>query len=165
VSALTAATLLVEDDSELAESIVDAFGDRGYLIDKAATWEEGLGEFRVGAYELVIADYKLPGSKHGLQLLVQMKMLLPCTRLVLISGEFGPIAQKLAAATSVIDAFLSKGPSLIEDLTGHVEAAASRADAVTDWKVFGSGYLADVTRDYPEVERIDAALTAHIARD
>jgi ActR/RegA family two-component response regulator len=67
VSLLAAATLLVEDDVEAARSILDALRDRGHLVDHAESWDEGLGLFRVAGHEFVIADYKLPGSEHGLQ--------------------------------------------------------------------------------------------------
>jgi ActR/RegA family two-component response regulator len=165
MSLLAASTLLVEDDLETARSVIDALTDRGHLIDHAETWEDGLALFRVAGHELVIADYKLPGSEHGLQLLVKMRMLLPSTRLVLISGEFGPNAERLAASADFIDAFISKGSaSLIADLAGHIEQAVERADKPTDWQAFGAGYLADPERDFPELARIDEALRADIER-
>lgn len=165
MSLLYAHALLVDDDIETAQSIIDALVDRELRVDHVTGWEEGLELFRIAAYELVIADYKLPGSKHGLELLVQMKMLLPSTRLVLISGEFGPNAEKLAASATLIDDFVSKGRStLIPDLAEHVEEAVARSEQATDWRAFGSGYLADPERDFPELARIDAALRADIER-
>jgi DNA-binding response OmpR family regulator len=165
VSLLAPATLLVEDDVETARSILDALRDRGHLVDHAESWEDGLALFRVAGHELVIADYKLPGSEHGLQLLVKMRMLLPATRLVLISGEFGPNAERLAASADFIDAFISKGSAtLVADLAAHVERAVERADQSTDWQAFGAGYLADPERDFPELARIDEALRADVER-
>jgi DNA-binding response OmpR family regulator len=165
MSLLAAATLLVEDDLETARSIIDALNDRGHLVDHAETWEEGLALFRVAGHELVIADYKLPGSEHGLQLLVKMRMLLPSTRLVLISGEFGPNAERLAGSAQFIDAFISKGSAnLVSDLARHIDEAVKRADQATDWQAFGIGYLADPERDFPELARIDDALRADIER-
>ena len=84
------ASLLVEDDDAFASELVSALADRGLELDRASTWEEGLELFRVNGYELVIADYNLPDTEHGLKLLASMKSAMPSSHLVLISGGYPP---------------------------------------------------------------------------
>ena len=55
-------------------------------MDHAFGWQEALELFRVNGYELVVADYNLPDTQHGLQLLARMKLLVPTSKLILISG-------------------------------------------------------------------------------
>ncbi len=159
------AILLVEDDEEFGEALVAALGDRGLHLDWATGWEEGLELFRVNGYELVIADYNLPKTQHGLQLLARMKMLLPSSTLILISGALTPGAERTLSDTSLIDAYYSKADSnLVNRLAEHSEASDKDAHKATDWQAFAAGYIADLDRDFPEIARIDALLRADIER-
>jgi DNA-binding response OmpR family regulator len=154
-------TLLVEDDEAFGASLRSALATRGYGTDLATTWDDGLAAFRTGGHELVIADYNLPGSSHGLRLLAAAKLLVPSSRLVLISGALSPLAEGLARSTSLIT-FFRKTPGLAGELAPLVEAAARRASEPTDWQAFAGGYVADLDRDFPEVGQIDEALRKDI---
>lgn len=156
-----AATLLVEDDEAFGASLRSALAARGYGTDLATTWDDGLAAFRIGGYELVIADYNLPGSSHGLRLLAAAKLLVPSSRLVLMSGALSPAAEELARSTSLIS-FFRKTPSLAGELLPLVAEAAERASQPTDWGAFASGYVADLDRDFPEIRQIDEALRKDI---
>jgi DNA-binding response OmpR family regulator len=153
-----AATLLVEDDQAFAESLRASLLKRGYLTDLATTWDDGLASFRTGGHELIIADYNLPGSTHGLQLLATAKLLVPSCQLILISGALSPSAEQLAGTTKLIAAFCRKTPTLAANLAPYLEAASKRALEPTDWQEFAAGFIADLDRDYPEVGQIDVAL-------
>jgi ActR/RegA family two-component response regulator len=135
-SASLPATLLVEDNEAFGASLRSALAARGYETDLATTWDDGLAAFRTGGHELVIADYNLPGSSHGLRLLAAAKLLVPSSRLVLISGA--------------------------GELLPLVAEAAARATEPTDWRGFAAGYVADLDRDFPEVARVDEALQKDI---
>src|SRR3954463_7259095 len=100
--------LLVEDNDDFAEELEAALKDRGLFIDRASDWEEGLELFRVNGYELVIADYNLPNTDHGLELLAQVKMLIPSSRLILISGALTPGAERALSDVGLLDGYYSK---------------------------------------------------------
>jgi DNA-binding NtrC family response regulator len=161
-SASLPATLLVEDDEAFGASLRSALAARGYDTDLATTWDDGLAAFRTGGHELVIADYNLPGSAHGLRLLAAAKLLVPSSRLILISGALSPGAEQLARKTRLISGFFRKTPSLAGDLAPFVAEAATRANESTVWQAFASGYVADLDRDFPEVRQIDEALSKDI---
>jgi ActR/RegA family two-component response regulator len=152
---------LVEDDEAFGASLRSALAARGYDTDLATTWDDGLAAFRTGGHELVIADYNLPGSAHGLRLLAAAKLLVPSSHLVLISGALSPAAEELARSTSLIS-FFRKTPALAGELLPLVVEAAARANEPTDWRAFASGYIADLDRDFPEVGRVDEALRKDI---
>lgn len=159
------AALLVEDDEEFARNLADALQRRGLAIDLASTWSEGLELFRVNAYELVIADYNLDDAEYGLQLLARMKMLVPSSKLVLISGALTPGAERALQDVDLIDAYHSKSDgNLVQALAALVDLAEEASSQPTDWRAFGAGYTADLDRDYPQIRKIDAKLRADVKR-
>jgi signal transduction histidine kinase len=55
-----ASILVVEDEAKLADAVVDALTDAGYVVEHAADGEEGLAKVGARAYDLVICDLKMP---------------------------------------------------------------------------------------------------------
>jgi len=55
-----ASILVVEDETQLANAVVDALTDAGYLVDHAPDGEEALEKIRARAFDLVICDLKMP---------------------------------------------------------------------------------------------------------
>lgn len=158
-------TLVVEDNREFADELKAALQDRGLQCDLAAGWMEALELFRINGYPLVIADYNLPQTQHGLQLLARMKVLLPSSKLILMSGALTPSAERSLADITLIDAYYSKAdPGLIPALADHIERSQLDGEAPTDWRTFAGGYVADLERDYPEIARIDELLRADVER-
>src|SRR5258708_3561417 len=78
--------LLIDDRPEPRESLSRAARLAGLELLTAETWDEGLGMFQVHAPTLVIADYQLPDSPHGIQLLFAIRRLSPSVRLILLSA-------------------------------------------------------------------------------
>jgi len=158
-------TLVVEDNQEFAEELTAALQDRGLQCDLATEWTEALELFRINGYPLVIADYNLPHTQHGLQLLARMKVLLPSSRLILMSGALTPAAERSLADITLIDAYYSKAdPQLIPALADHIDRSELEGQTATDWRTFAGGYVADLERDYPEIARIDELLRTDVER-
>jgi DNA-binding NtrC family response regulator len=161
---LAATTLLVEDDKDAAESYIRRFADEGNLtLDWAENWEEALDMFRVAGYPLVIADYNLPGSQHGLKLLVAMKRLIPHSELILISGAMSPQAEQLAESIDFLDGFYAKRMNLGETLLKRALQAAEKERQPTDWRQVATGFLADPRSYQDELDRIDAELSIDVS--
>lgn len=158
-------TLLVEDDDKLADTLCNAFREANVRVEHARDWQSGLELFRAGGHELVIADYNLPGSEHGLLLLLQVKVLMPSTRIVLISGALTPQAEAELEPLNIIDAYFSKDSILVSRLLPWVEEAHDRAAELTDWQRFADGHLSDPAVQRAEVARIDAILRASVEPD
>src|SRR5436190_402018 len=55
-----ASILVVEDEAKLANAVVDALQDAGYLVEHASDGEEGLNRVGARAFDLVICDLKMP---------------------------------------------------------------------------------------------------------
>lgn len=160
----TPITLLVEDDEGVIDSYKRTFEADGIALDVAETWDEALALFRVAGHRLVIADYNLPGDAHGLRLLVEMKLLLPSTELILISGALSRPAEELARKVEVIDHFYPKTSDLPDTLIEHAKTAIARADKDTDWHRVGQEYLTPAEAVDAALAEIDHALRADVAR-
>jgi|GEM_PF-1865440 len=156
--------LLVEDDEGVIDSYRRTFESDGILLDIAETWDEALALFRVVGHRLVIADYNLPGDEHGLKLLVQMKLLVPSTELILISGALSRPAEELARNVELIDHFYAKTSTLPDTLIEHAQAAVARADEETDWQRVGQKYLTPAGAVTTQLAEIDDALRADVAK-
>lgn len=154
---MRASTLLVDDDESIRHSLTRVFEQQRILLATAATWEDGLAQFRVGLHSLVIADYNLPGSDHGLKLLLHMKRFLPNSRLILISGALPSKAQELVK-TTLVDKFLEKRLGYDDELVEEAKMAAGRAAATTNWATAASAYLGALSLKDDDIAAIDAAL-------
>lgn len=53
--------LIVEDDEQIANILKEYLINRGYEINWASTGNEGLEDFKIGNYDLIIVDIMLPG--------------------------------------------------------------------------------------------------------
>ena len=127
--------LLIDDDEALVGSVSRAVAFADLALDTALSWDDGLSLFLALGPNLVIADYHMRGSRHGLQLLAEVKRLRPSVKVVLVSAYFndGDVAEIMSLG--LVDAALRK-----LDLVGTSEAivaliaeAASHAAVPTDW--------------------------------
>jgi two-component system cell cycle sensor histidine kinase/response regulator CckA len=55
-----ASILVVEDEAKLANAVVEALQDAGYLVEHAPDGEEALNRVKARAFDLVICDLKMP---------------------------------------------------------------------------------------------------------
>ena len=134
---MSALVLVIDDDPDFLDPLRDRFVILGIEADYSTTWDEGLDAFRVGQHELVLADYNLPGSEHGLQLLCRVKELNPATRLVLISGKFG--ADERKDIERVVDRFLEKVADL-DEIVREARDAAERSGDVSNWPSMAAAF-------------------------
>ena len=156
--------LLIDDEDYLIEPLADAFEDEGMGLDTARDWSSGMGLFQVVGHELVIADYDLQDAKTGLQLLAEVKVLAPSTRLVLISGRLDETAIGLVRDAAVADAFLERTqPDFLARLLDEGRRAVQRA-AQTDWQAVGTDYPRGENVNLRAIKRLEESLRLHVRR-
>lgn len=156
---MTAATiLLIDDELQFAESMRRSLATSGATIDVAHTWDDGIRNFRVGLHELVIADYNLPGSKHGLKLLAAIKPLRPSARLILISGELTSQAQTVVRETPLVDRYLEKTSDLSLELLREASEAVTREKDPTNWVTVAGAHLNAGQISDADIEQINSLL-------
>lgn len=154
--------LLIDDDAGLVASIKRTAELAGFDILTAYSWDEGLNLFHVHSPDVVIADYNLPGSKHGLQLLDQIRRLRPSVRVLLLSAYIDDQDISEIEALGVVDRAISKVSSddPLPTIIAEIRDAASRAEEATDWKAVAESYLRAGAVAPSDLDELDRRLQA-----
>ena len=149
--------LLIDDDESLLRSIRRTAELEDLRLETADTWDRGLGLFHVLAPSVVIADYHMPNSRNGLQLLAEIKRLQPSVRLVLVSGYITDDDVEQIEALDIIDRALRKIDSTqtIESILREILRANESDDAQTDWVSFAAARVHASEAWGEDLDRLD----------
>ncbi len=159
--------LLVDDEQQLMASIAGSARAAKLDLVCAASWDEGLALFHVLSPQLVIADYNMPGSRMGLQLLVEIRRLRPSVRLVLVSGYLDTEDMAKIAALDLVDETYTKGSSVetAQAIIGEIQKASELATSPTDWVEFARAYVHAARVSDEEIEQLDEVLAVKLPGD
>ncbi|MCY3886392.1 MAG: response regulator [Chloroflexi bacterium] len=148
--------LLIDDDLPLLESIRRAANLNELAFETAATWDEGLGLFHVLAPSVVIADYHMPNSRNGLQLLAEIKRLRPSVRVVLVSAYINDEDVERVEALNVVDRALRKMDlTTVETILDEIRLANESDHELTDWVAFANARVRAAQASGEELDRLD----------
>ena len=92
------AVLVVEDDDELAATVLDMMAQLGHSGTRVVTVASALAVLTSEQVDLVFSDVLLPGGGSGLDLAREMEARGIAIPLILTSGYGGGVTQRLAAA-------------------------------------------------------------------
>jgi two-component system, OmpR family, response regulator len=110
--------LLVEDDSAIAQFIVDALGAEGLVTDHAVEGVSGLTMARDGKYDLIILDRMLPGL-DGLTILNTLRSVRVVTPVLFLSA-LGEVDDRVDGLSAGANDYLTK-PFAIAELVARVQ--------------------------------------------
>ncbi len=113
--------LVIDDDPQIRSLIARLLGPAGYLVDEAATGEEGLASLQAGRHDLVLLDMQLPDlSGHDVLIAIRAEPRTRLTPVVMITGA-ATQHHKLKAIEAGVTDFLAK-PFSPEELSARVRA-------------------------------------------
>jgi DNA-binding NtrC family response regulator len=115
--------LLVDDEAPLREAIAEQLRDRGYAVDSAASGEEAIGRLADFAYDVVIADLRLPGM-DGSAVVESAVARYPDIIGIVVTG-YGTMKDAVEAIKRGAWDFVSK-PFQIDELLHVLESAAEQ---------------------------------------
>lgn len=155
-----ALALLVDDDQQLVASIAASADASRLDLITATSWDEGLALFHVLSPELVIADYNMPGSRMGLQLLAEIRRLRPSVRLVLVSGYLDAQDMARVVALDLVDRTLTKGSAIetAQAILSEIGAVSEPEPGPTDWPSFARAYVQAAHVLDESIDRLDELL-------
>ena len=117
--------LLVEDDARTARAIARGLHEEGYVVDVAASGEDGEQLVHTGEYRVLIVDWYLP-EKDGLAMcreLRQRGLMIP----ILMLTARDALADRVAALDTGVDDYLVK-PFAFAELLARLRALLRRSD-------------------------------------
>jgi CheY-like chemotaxis protein len=155
--------LFIDDDEALLGSVRRAADVSGFTLDTASSWEEGIRLFHVLSPDVVIADYHMPESRHGLQLLAEVKRLRPSVRVILVSAYINDDDVKQINELDLVDAAMRKLDPIetVEAILHEVRIANEAPDKPTDWVDFAKARVRAGKVPQESLDRLDEFLTRH----
>src|SRR5215469_15923641 len=115
--------LIIDDEAAIRESLETLLSLEGYLVEMAASGEEGLDRIEQSSYDLVLLDLALPG-KNGLEILQLIRELHPSLPVIMITA-FGKVDNIVDAIRLGAQNFVQK-PWDNEKLLADIRSAIGR---------------------------------------
>ncbi len=126
--------LLVDDEPAIIKEFSRALTGEGFLVDTAASGEEGWDKYRQSYYDVVFADWKME-KMNGMQLLEKIDAMHPFAKVIMITA-FGDEDTAIEAHHHHAFDYLKK-PVDMNVLVEKVREAVQRKDGVVaaleDW--------------------------------
>ncbi|GAA3455139.1 response regulator transcription factor [Dactylosporangium matsuzakiense] len=119
--------LVVEDDRELGELLVRAFGNAGYSADLARDGQSGLHRALTRGYDVLVLDRRLPAIE-GLDLLVRLRRSGVDAPALMLTA-LGTVADRIAGLDGGAEDYVVK-PFDLDELLARVRALLRRRPAV-----------------------------------
>ena len=82
----SAHVLLVDDDRDVLNTTADMVSERGYTVELANCGAEALEILKTATFDVMLADYNMPGMK-GVELIERAKKLYPKMKCLLMTGH------------------------------------------------------------------------------
>jgi len=115
--------LLIEDEKDLAKSIVEFIGKENYLIDKAHKYSDADEKISLNEYDCALVDLMLPDGS-GLDLVKKLKKIQPKCGIIIITAK-NTIDDKLTGLDLGADDYLTK-PFHLAELNARIKSVLRR---------------------------------------
>ena len=116
--------LIVEDDRNLRTFLHKAFREEGYVVEDAASGDDGLAAALAGEQDCIVLDRSLPGQ-DGMSVLRELRARGRRTPVLMLTAH-GEMAERVRGLEAGADDYLPK-PFDLPELLARVQALIRRA--------------------------------------
>ncbi len=115
--------LLVEDEVQLADSIIAYLKNEGYVCEWAKHWDDGDEKIAIYEYDCALVDITLPGG-NGLELVKLLKKINPKTGIIIISAK-NSLDDKIKGLDLGADDYITK-PFHLAEVNSRIKSVLRR---------------------------------------
>jgi DNA-binding response OmpR family regulator len=148
--------LIVEDEKELAQSMVSYLGGENYICETVNTFEAGREKIESFEYDCILLDITLPDG-NGLALLEQLKREKKTDGVIIISAR-NAIDDRIAGLNLGADDYLTK-PFHLSELSARISAVIRRRQFQGQTKLVFNELVIDVQAKTVTVDSKEVDLT------
>ncbi len=148
--------LLVEDDIDLATTVVDGLQDERHVVELATNGNDGADLLQLEEFDIIVLDWDLPG-KSGVEIAKQFRASGKKTPIIMLTGRT-LIDHKEEGIESGADDYLTK-PFDIRELKMRIKALLRRASGGTGNQIC----IADLVLDPTKYKLTKAGNDLHLA--
>jgi DNA-binding response OmpR family regulator len=116
--------LVIEDDRKAARLLAKGLREEGFVVDVAATGEDGEESAAVNEYDVIVLDWRLPG-KDGLAVCRALRAQDVSTPILMLTARDG-IADRVNGLRTGADDYLTK-PFAFDELLARITALLRRS--------------------------------------
>jgi DNA-binding response OmpR family regulator len=116
--------LLIEDDRKAARLLTKGLQEEGFVVDVAATGEDGEVQATVNDYDVILLDWLLPG-KDGVAVCRDLRAHHVATPILMLTARDG-LADRVSGLTVGADDYLTK-PFAFAELLARIHALLRRS--------------------------------------
>jgi two-component system copper resistance phosphate regulon response regulator CusR len=133
--------LIVEDEAELADFIVRGLREEGFAVERAADGGQAWEALQVGAWDLVVLDWWLPGE-DGLAVLRRYRQAGGAAPVLFLTAR-DAVADRVRGLDGGADDYLSK-PFAFDELLARIRALLRRRDRLPELTVSEGDVIIDL---------------------
>lgn len=154
--------VLLVDDDESVESDARAIKTHGVDCDFCQDRQVALDLFQVNHYDVVVSDFKLPGTDHGLKLLVKMRSVKPSTKIILISAYVNKKHEPQLKSVSGLLKLFQKPFDPKELADTIIKALSEIPENQTNWEEVALATIEQGTMSLEDIHKINRELLREI---
>jgi two-component system, OmpR family, copper resistance phosphate regulon response regulator CusR len=117
--------LVIEDEDEIADFLVRGLREEGFTVERAADGQEGWHHLQGGGWDVVLLDWRLPGS-DGLTLLRRFRQADQTTPVLFLTAR-DAVSDRVRGLDHGADDYLCK-PFAFDELLARIRVLARRQD-------------------------------------
>lgn len=148
--------LIVEDEQELAKSIVEFIGKDNYVFDTACTYSEAYEKISLNEYDCALVDLMLPDGS-GLKLVQKLKNTNSKCGIIIITAK-NTIDDKLTGLDLGADDYLTK-PFHLSELNARIKSVIRRRNFDGNRQVILNEIIIDIDKREVKVNHNIVELT------
>jgi len=115
--------LLIEDEIDLADSVINYLSKDGYHCEWANDFELGIEKIHLYSYDCILVDLTLPGG-NGLDIIAELKKIKNNTGVIIVSAK-NAIDDRIKGLEIGSDDYLTK-PFDLAELNARIKAVVRR---------------------------------------